>query len=139
MFALYHYDGDERTLYKSLLNETTLLPLLAGDANLPPYFEGKALHDRTAYPSKKNIRKLFARVGIDDMMGRLSKSLSRDADVLIDSFQGIRTALAHSAPPPITINDVEQLLSDSKLIVGAIDRILHGHVMRHGGSSCWPI
>jgi hypothetical protein len=25
------------------------------------------------------------------------------------------------------------------LIVGAIDRILHGHVMRHGGSSCWPI
>jgi hypothetical protein len=56
---------------------------------------------------------------------------------LIDAFQSLRTALAHSLPPSITISDVEARLADAKALVGAIDRIFHGHVMSHGSSDCW--
>lgn len=136
-FAKYQYNGDERTLYMSLQAEGALWPLLAGDSSLPSFFEGKALHDGTTYPSHKNIKRLFARVGIDNMLDRLSRNLSRDAEALIENFQSVRTALAHSSPPTITILDVEARLSDSKALIGAIDRIFHGHVMRHGGSDCW--
>lgn len=137
-FAKYQLSGDERELLIYLQNEKDLWPLLAGNGTFPHFFEGKTLHSDTAYPSLKNLKKLFFRVGINNMTDRLSRNLSRDVENLIESFQGIRTALAHSFPPSITIGDVEVLLSDSKLLVGAIDRIFHGHVIKHGGSQCWP-
>lgn len=138
-FAHYQFTGDERTLSLALISEPSLWALMAGDPNLPASFDGRALHDGSGYPSSKNIKRLFARVGIDNMIDKVSRNISRDAEVLVESFQSIRTALAHSSPPTITINDVERLLADSKVIVGAIDRILHNHIMRHGGNVCWPL
>jgi hypothetical protein len=138
-FALFHYNGDERALYTSLMSESDLWPFLNGDPKLPAFFEGKALHQGAAYPSSKNIKKLFARLGINDMIARLSRNLSRDVEVLIDGFQGIRTALAHSSPPPLTIVDVERLLTDCKSLVGSVDRVFYAHVMKHGGPTCWIV
>lgn len=84
IFALYQYNGDEKALYTSLMSETDLWPFLSGGAALPPFFQGKALHDGVAYPSSKNVKRLFARLGITDMIARLSRNLSRDVEVLID-------------------------------------------------------
>lgn len=136
-FAKYHFDGDEKVLAATLQRQSDLWPFMLGVDELPSLFSGVALHDKTAYPSAKNIRRLFARLGIDDMMGRLSKNLHRDVDILISDFQSVRTALAHSLPPSITILDVEKLLADAKALVGSIDRIFHKHVMTHGGPNCW--
>jgi|SRR5271166_1019044 len=136
-FALYHYDGNEKALYTSLMAESSLWPFLAGTPQLPAFFNGKALHDGAAYPTSKNIKKLFARLGVQDMIARLSRNLSRDVEVLIDSLQSIRTALAHSSPPPLTLSDVERHLTDCKALVGSIDRIFWAHVKAHGGSDCW--
>jgi hypothetical protein len=136
-FALFQYNGDERALYTSLLSESELWPFLNGDSKLPAFFQGKVLHEGAAYLSSKNMKKLFGRLGINDMIARLSRSLSRDVEVLIDSIQGIRTALAHSSPPPLTIADVERILADCTSLVGAIDRVFYAHVMKHGGQDCW--
>lgn len=139
IFSRYQVNGDEKILYTAIQAETLLWPLLSGDPSLPSFFHGKALHDGAAYPSYKNIKKLFGRVGISNMIDRISSNLARDAETLIENFQSVRTALAHSSPPSITINDVENLLTDSKELVGAIDRILNSHVSTHGGSECWPL
>lgn len=138
-FLRYSYDKDEKSLCMTLQQENALWSLLIPNTDLPSFFQGKTLHDGVAYPSTKNIRKLFARVGINNMTDQISKFLNRDAEVLIDSFQSVRTALAHSAPPEITIDDVSRLLDDSKLLVRAIDDVLWRHVSKHGGSDCWPI
>lgn len=138
-FALFQYNGDEKALYTSLMSETDLWPFLSGGAALPPFFQGKALYDGVAYPSSKNVKKLFARLGIKDMIARLSRNLSRDVEVLIDGIQSIRTALAHSSPPPLTIGDVERHLADCKSLVGSIDRIFCAHVLKHGGPTCWTV
>jgi hypothetical protein len=138
-FALFQYDGDERALYQSLMTKSELWNLLHGSSNLPQFFEGKTLHSGAAYPSAKNLKKLFGRIGIGDIMAQLGRLLSRDVEVLIDGFQSIRTALAHSSPPPITIADVERLLTDCKSLVGAVDRVLYLHVMKHGGAQCWTV
>jgi RiboL-PSP-HEPN len=138
-FALFQYNRDEKALYTALKSKSDLWPFLCGDSKLPPFFDGKVLHDGATYPSSKNMRKLFGRLGINDMIDRLSRDLSRDVEVLIDGFQGIRTALAHSSPPPLTIADVERHLADCKSLVAAVDRILYVHVMRHGGPDCWTV
>jgi hypothetical protein len=138
-FSKYFYDKDEKNLIAAIQDESSLWPLLVGGSNLPSFFEGKAIHDGAAYPSIKNIKKLFARLGIKNMIDEIGKALKRDAELMIDGFQNIRTALAHSAPPTVTINDVETRLSDSQELVGAIDRIFCRHVTKHGGRDCWPI
>ena len=137
LFASYRFSGDERALFSSIGSETALWPLMMGADKLPSFFIGKEFHEGSSYPSYRNIRRLFARVGIDDMIARLSRNLSRDTEVLIEGFQSIRTALAHSSPPTITISDVEDRLKDVKELVGAIDRVFFSHVMKHGGTDCW--
>ncbi|RYZ65603.1 MAG: hypothetical protein EOP09_13995, partial [Proteobacteria bacterium] len=112
-FNKYAYTNDERALYSHIEGEVELWPMMSGAAALPGYFEGKALHDGSSYPSGKNLKKVFARVGIDNMLDRISSNLGRDAEVLIEGFQSVRTALAHSSPPALTVADVEALLEDN--------------------------
>jgi hypothetical protein len=116
-FAKYRMDGDEKNLAAALKQKDDLWPLMIGTDELPLFFSGSALHDKSSYPSSRNIRRLFARLGIDDMIGKLNANLGRDVEVLIEAFQSIRTALAHSSPPSITILDVEDRLADAKALV----------------------
>jgi hypothetical protein len=136
-FAKYQSEPDERALLKAIQSRPDIWNLMIGIDDLPAIFSGSMLHDKCAYPSKRNINKLFSRVGISDAIGTLNGILSRDVGLLIDAFQDIRTALAHSAPPAITITDVEARLADSKALIGAVDRMFYSHVMRHGGVACW--
>jgi hypothetical protein len=104
---------------------------------LPAYFTGRDLHKETSYHSADNLRRLFRRAGIDNILGLLSGRLRRDVELLIEGFQSVRTALAHAAPPLLTVADVETLLVDIKALVGAIDKVFYQHVMQHGGQACW--
>ncbi len=137
LFASYRVSGDEKALSAALMGETDLWSFMTGADILPPFFSGQTFHEGASYPSNRNIRRLFGRVGIDNIHALLGRNLSRDVELLIESFQSVRTALAHAAPPAITIADVEARLKDIKALVGAIDRVFFGHVMRHGGYHCW--
>jgi len=136
-FAQYRYQGDEREIINSVQNEHELWQLMVGEKKLPQFFSGVAFHEGSSYPTFRNIKRLFMRVGIPDMAFKLNAKLKRDVEIMISGFQDIRTAIAHSQPPSITLMDVNRLLSDAKALVGAIDRIFYGHVIRHGGSGCW--
>lgn len=127
-FSRHAYSGDEKSLLNYLQGETHLWGLLLGSDILPNFFVSGLIVDGTVYPSGKNIKRLFARLGVDDILNRISRNLSRDSEMLIEKFQSVRTALAHSSPPPLTIRDVEDLLTDSRLLVGAIDRERQNHL-----------
>jgi hypothetical protein len=100
-------------------------------------FDGKQIHDATAYPSYKNVNRLFSRLGIPNMGDLIGKNLRRDNETLFEGFQSVRTALANSQPPVITIQDVEARLADMSSFVGAIDKIFYKHVVACCGSDCW--
>lgn len=137
-FSTFNVNGEESKLIASLSKEDNFLwSLLIGSSPVPPLFEGRSIYNAATYPSYKNIKKLFARLGIQGIDHLISKNLRRDTETLIGNFQSIRTALAHSSPPAITVLDVENRLSDMRSLVGAIDRIFHGHVVKHGGTACW--
>ena len=113
-FAKYKYSGDEKGLFSAIEKEGELWPFMMGADQLPAFVVGKALHDGSSYPSYRNIKRLFGRAGLHDIIARISRKLSRDAETLIEGFQSIRTALAHSSPPIITIADVEMRLKDAQ-------------------------
>lgn len=136
-FKRFAFLEEEGVLHNSIISETDLWSFLNGSQDIPAFFDGRAIHETCAYPSYKNLKRLFARVGIPDIEAKLGRILRRDVEALIVAFQDIRTALAHAAPPRITLKDVRNRLDDQIKLVSAIDRILFIHVSNHGGLECW--
>lgn len=136
-FNRYAFAREETALSSAIANEHKTWPVLDSNSALPHYFSGALLHSETAYPTLKNIKRLFARVGVENIEHLISIQLGRDVDSMIEGFQSVRTALAHSAPPDVTMEDVRRLMSDISNLVQAIDRIFFKHVVRHGGRVCW--
>jgi hypothetical protein len=136
-FERFAYTGDESEVVSSIVNEHQKWPMLTAQSQMPNFFDGKMLHKDVSYPSQGNLKKLFGRLGIENFESQLSALLKRDVDVMIEGFQSVRTALAHAAPPALTIQDVRTLLVDMKKLVAAIDRVFFRHVLIFGGARCW--
>ncbi len=136
-FDRFGFYKNESELIASIPRDHAAWPVLNSDPSLPHFFDGKMIHANSAYPSIKNIIKLLNRVGIDNPKSSLDRLLRGDVETLVEGFQSIRTALAHSSPPSITFRDVQNLLADIQRLVSAIDRLFYRQVVRHGGISCW--
>lgn len=136
-FSKYAYIGEETALSASIAAEYKTWPILDTNSHLPHYFNGAILHSETTYPTLKNIKRLFARVGLEAVDGKLAAILKRDVEAMIEGFQSVRTALAHSAPPDVTMKDVRRLVQDMIALAGAIDKAFYSHVSKHGGPECW--
>ncbi|WP_457586654.1 HEPN domain-containing protein [Ensifer canadensis] len=138
-FTKFAFSGHELSLVEGIVKEHEQWPVLNAGNQFPHYFDGAVLHSETTYPTLKNIKRLFSRLGIATVEAALAKRLKRDVDAMIEGFQGVRTALAHSAPPDLTLPDVKRLVKDMKDLARAIDRIFYSHVLRHGGAACWKL
>ncbi|MCR5874220.1 hypothetical protein LRS10_08615 [Phenylobacterium sp. J426] len=133
----YMSTGDEAKIFRALESKAALWDIMQGKAELPTYINGVYLHENTAYPSNKNLKRLFYRLGINNIHAEVSRILSRDAEGLIEGFQSVRTNIAHASPDDLTIGDVRRLLRDISDFVRAVDRVFYRHVMAHGGNVCW--
>lgn len=136
-FDQFAYTGDEAQILRSIPREYQAWPIFDPNFLFPPYFDGKLFHEKTAYPSFKNLKRLFLRVGIDNFQAQMNRLLKSDVETLVENFQSIRTALAHSSPPALTLLDVKNNLADMDRLVRCIDRVFFRHVARHGGVVCW--
>lgn len=137
-FSEYIVNRYEAELLEKLSKESTLLwKLILGDIESSSIFDGKQIYREVSYPSSKNIKRLFSRLGISNIYDLISKEMKKDSETAVDGFQSIRTALAHSEPPNITIKDVEDKLNDMRLLVGAIDQIFYRRVVSNCGKDCW--
>jgi hypothetical protein len=136
-FERYVATRDEVAIAATLGGEKAFWPVMTGAAALPTYIKGADVHDGAAYPSYRKIHKLFCRFGVPNIHDRIASILRRDVETMIESFQSIRTALAHAAPPVITIADVRDRLTDMADLVRALDRIFHQLINSHGGPVCW--
>lgn len=137
-FAHFSYSGDEVRLATALQGHAPLWAFLAPNAAIPSFFDGSKLTSKKTYPSVDNINRLFARVGLSKVFTRLDAIMGRDSEQLIIAFGSLRTALAHSQPPSITIQDIETNLDNLEAFVAAVDRLLHKHVVKASGAMCWP-
>lgn len=137
VFERYMANKEEIPIASTLGREKVFWSVMTGAASIPTYIKGSDIHAGTAYPSYENIHKLFARFGIMNVHDRVAAVLRRDVETMIEAFQSIRTALAHAAPPAITLADVRDRLSDMADLVRALDRILYQLVISHGGADCW--
>ena len=89
------------------------------------------------YPSTKNIRTLFNRIGLRNVLDLVNKRTRRNCVLMLESFLSVREAIAHQDPPALTYADVRTHTRNVQRFVDAVDHILYSHVIFHHGCDCW--
>lgn len=79
--------------------------------------------DDKSYPSVKNVKRMFRRLGIDSIFSRLNKRLRCNAELNLRSLNSIRGSLAHSGiSGTYSYNDIKEQIRKIRQLVSGIDK-----------------
>lgn len=105
---------------------------------VPPLVSGKDIYGTIKYPSEENIKKLFFRLGIDNIFNELGRILKKDAAALLESLGSLRTQLAHTGVlPGISAKDIRNKIGDTLRFAAALDRVLYAFLCRSYSQQYW--
>jgi hypothetical protein len=132
----FYFQNDE----KKLLEKLNVAPpniLLSASDPIAGILNSDIVIGNRKYPSIKNIKALFNRIGVPNIFDRLDAITRRDSEKILQSFLDIREAIAHQSPQSLTDSEVKTHIRNVQGIVRALDRVLYSHVMAHHGRKCW--
>jgi len=134
----FFYSKDEKRLINGIKN-TRQNQLLDDTSSLNGLIHPDTILSGRKYPSTKNIKRLFARIGIANIFNLIDRREHCAFEPIIQSFLDIREAIAHQSPPSLTITDIISQIGNVQRFISAIDRELFSHVTRCHGNICWNI
>lgn len=136
-FANYVAAGDEIAMVKKIEKKVDLFNFALGEISPPSFLNGSMIYKDRKYPSPDNIRALYSRIGCDNIFDQMSREIKSDSEMMLKGFNDIRTALAHSSPPQLTINDVCRNLDVAETIIAAMDKITAKTLASTFGGPVW--
>lgn len=105
-----------------------------------PLLESRKVYEKKKYPSPDNIKALFKRIGINNMLNELNRDARADIQRLIESYNDLRSEIAHSGiPVGINDKDVINKLTLLKKVAFHIDRVFLRHITQHNIKNTWPV
>lgn len=94
--------------------------------------------DNKSYPSVKNLKRMFRRLGIEAVFTLVNTRLKYNAENDLKSFNSIRGSLAHSGVSgSFSHSDVKEQIQKMKKLVDALDKITFYHLRSHGSETAW--
>ncbi len=154
MKALFFNQNFLKNAFKNLIienNESEYISLIVQNLNNNifsltrpterlPALESKRVYERKKYPSPDNIKAVFKRIGVANMLNELNKDARENIHILIDSYNDLRSAISHSGiPAGINERDVIEKLTNLKKITFHIDRVFLRHITQHNIKHTWPL
>ena len=136
-FGKFAYAGDEKVLAESLGRKMEVMMFTAGDSDVPKYLTGEFVYKDRKYPSPANIKRLYARIGCDDVFDQLSAKMKTDAKLALQSFNDVRTSIAHGVPQGLTLEDVKRNINLVGSVIKSLDRINHREFSKDFGGGVW--
>src|SRR5579863_6235850 len=106
------------------------------DGRAVPPFPLQSIYSDRKYPSPKNLRRLFNRLGVSNIFDDLNRVARRDTQALLTSFNDLRTELAHvGMPVGLTPDDIKAGIGNVRSLVGYIDRAFYSLVAKSIGAA----
>lgn len=107
--------------------------------NISP-FTGQDIYGKLKYPSHDNLKKIFNRLGVENLFDELSRILRKDSKAMLESLGSLRTQLAHTGTVPgVSCRDVRDRLDDAGRFVGALDRVVYSITTEQLGGNIWTM
>lgn len=139
VFENYFYSREERRMLNSLDIDGGLFDIAHAGTAINQNMKLSSVLDGRKYPSPGNWDRLFQRLGVTNIFGEVSSVLKRDSKSILESFNDVRTAIAHEYPPGLTVADVLHYLDNLLHFVRGIDRVTYRHLYEYAGESCWLV
>jgi hypothetical protein len=113
--------------YASLANHTANTPTI----------EGHKIWKDCKYPSPENINALFSRFGIK-IFDELNRRAKRNIELDLESFNSLRTSLAHSGlGPAINETDIRRHIRKMRELIGFLDRVCYSLTCKTLSDRAW--
>lgn len=136
-FRSYYNSSDERTLLKNISIKNNYYQLMDDTVAFSNQIQSSNIIGTNKYPSIKNLKILYHRLGINDIVNDLNRTAKKDIKTAIESFLSLRESIAHQGAPAITFNDIERHFKNINEAVNYIDRVVYSHIKKESGNTYW--
>lgn len=139
---LTHYrnfinNSDERKLLEKINHKNHYYKMLNENEKICDFISARTILATNKYPSLKNMKILYFRIGIQDVMKAIQIRGQKNYKDQLESFLSVREAIAHQAAPSLTFEDVERHLNNLIEIINSIDRVVYSHITKVSGEKFW--
>lgn len=136
-FRAYYNSSDEKVLLKNISIDNNYYELLDDTIVLSNQIHSSNIIGTNKYPSIKNLKILFHRLGINDILNELHKKAKKDITTAVESFLSLRESIAHQGAPAITYIDIERHFKNINETINYLDRIVYSHIKKESGEAFW--
>lgn len=139
---LSHYrnfinSSDEKKLLESISYKNSYYKMLDDNHVACDFIHASPILATNKYPSIKNMKILYFRIGIKDIIKSIQFKGKKDYKDQLESFLSVREAIAHQEGPPLTFVDIERHLNNLLEIINNVDRVVYSHITKISGEKFW--
>lgn len=136
-FRNYYNSADEKKLLKNVSIKNPSFEIINDSVILSNHLNANNVISSNKYPSIKNLKILYHRIGIDDIVLKINANSKRDLKTSFESFLSLRESIAHQSSSSITFSDLERHFENVMLYINHIDRIVYKHITKESGATYW--
>ncbi|MGJ8739037.1 HEPN domain-containing protein [Zobellia laminariae] len=136
-YTNFNHFKDEKKLLEKLNCSKSYYELLNLTNTFSNSINSQSVLATNKYPSVKNLKILYIRIGIPDIFKEIAKRGQKDDKSPLESFLSIREAIAHQEAPVLTFQDVERHLNNLIDLINKIDRVVYSHITKVSGEKYW--
>jgi len=136
-FRTYYNSSDERALLKSISIDNASYQIIDDNIPFALQIHPTNIIGTNKYPSIKNLKILYHRLGINDIITELHRKAKKDIQTTIESFLSLREAIAHQGAPSITFGDIERHFKNINGTINYLDRVVYSHIKKESGEIYW--
>lgn len=133
----FNFNKDEKKLLEKISCTKSYYELLNLTNTFSNSINSKSVLGNNKYPSVKNLKILYLRIGIKDIFNNIQIHGQKDYKSQLESFLSIREAIAHQQAPVMTFQDVERHLNNLLDLINKIDRVVYSHIVNVSGERFW--
>lgn len=136
-YRSYYNSSDEKVLIKNIAIDSLFYEILNDHTAFTTQIHASNIIGTNKYPSIKNLKILFHRLGIQDIITELHCIAKKDISTPIESFLSLRESIAHQGAPTITFNDIERHFKNINDAIKYLDRVVYSHIKKESGDKYW--
>jgi len=139
---LTHYrnfinNSDEKNLLEKISHRNPYYKQINQNEEITDFINANGIIATNKYPSIKNLKILYFRIGITDILKAIHIRGRKDYTTQLESFLSVRESIAHQEIESLTYLDVERHLNNLLDIIKDIDRVVYSHIAKLSGEKYW--
>ncbi len=136
-YKYYSYQANEQRFLDATSVSAYDLAYFSAGNPLPATTAADGLIGTSGYPSEKNIKRVFSRIGIVDTNAYLSRKLGISLHLFMEAVSATRGSVTHKNAPILVRSDILSFENKISRLVRWLDHRLRKEIIASSSSAVW--